>query len=183
MSKKLERYYNYIVNDMVNQTTIDNENRLITLPFPPFFKANSYSNEDKPISMIEIESRVTDKILGSGTLYNNMKDLYGLEDNNEIFKVLMMYRDVLVKKSIFVEDYLNNVADDILNNIEKERNYLVTPFGKFYVSNFRKNTIAFHDTSYNFSEFAERMGYTLSSERKYLFDVLSEKILNTFDNE
>ena len=183
MNKKLERYYNYIVNDMVSNTTIDNENRLIRLPFPPFFKANPYSNEDRPIPMIQTESGVTEKILGSGTLYNNMKDLYGLEDHNEIFKVLMMYRDVLVEKSIFVEDYLNKVADDILNNIEKERNYLVTPFGKFYVSNFRKNTIAFHDTSYNFSEFAERMGYTLSPERKYLFDVLSEKILNKFSHE
>ena len=183
MNNKLERYYNYIVNDMVNQTTIDNENRTITLPFPPFFKANSYSNEDSPIPMIQTESIVRDRILGSGTLYYNMKNLYGLEDHNEIFKVLMMYKDVLVEKSIFVEDYLNKVADDILNNIEKERNYLVTPFGKFYVSNFRKNTIAFHDTSYNFSEFAERMGYTLSPERKYLFDVLSEKILNKFSHE
>lgn len=183
MNNKLERYYNYIVNDMVSNTTIDNENRLIRLPFPPFFKANPYSNEDRPIPMIQTESSVTDKILGSGTLYNNMKDLYGLEDHNEIFKVLMMYRDVLVEKSIFVEDYLNNVADDILNNIEKERNYLITPFGKFYVSNFRKNYSGFFDTSYNFSEFAERMGYTLSPERKYLFDVLSEKILNKFSYE
>ena len=78
MNKKLERYYNYKVNDMVSNTTIDNENRLIRLPFPPFFKANPYSNEDKPIPMIQTESGVTDKILGSGTLYNNMKDLYGL---------------------------------------------------------------------------------------------------------
>ena len=183
MNNKLDRYYNYIVNDMVNQTTIDNENRTIRLPFPPFFNANSLSNEDKPIPMIQTESSVTDKILGSGTLYNNMKDLYGLEDHNEIFKVLMMYRDVLVKKSIFVEDYLNNVADDILNNIEKERNYLVTPFGKFYVNNFRKNTIAFHDTSYKFIGYADSMGYTSYAERKYLFDVLSEKILNKFHNE
>ena len=183
MNNKLERYYNYIVNDMVNQTTIDNENRTITLPFPPFFKANSYSKDDKPISMIEIESKVRDKILGGGTIYSNMKDLYGLEDNNEIFKVLRMYMDILVEKSKFAENYLNNVADDILNKIEKERNYLITPFGKFYVSNFRKNTIAFHDTSYYFSEFAERMGYTSYAERKYLFDVLSEKILNKFDNE
>tara|TARA_B100000497_G_scaffold123246_1_gene155574 strand:+ start:1549 stop:2124 length:576 start_codon:yes stop_codon:yes gene_type:complete len=183
MDKKLERYYNYIVNDMVSNTSIDNENRLIRLPFPPFFKVNPYSDEDRPIPMIQTELGVTDKILGSGTLYNNMKDLYGLEDHNEIFKVLMMYRDVLVKKSIFVEDYLNKVADGILNNIEKERNYLVTPFGKFYVSNFKKNTITFHDTSYKFSEFAERMGYTLSPERKYLFDILSEKILNKFDTK
>ena len=183
MDKKLERYYNYIVNDMVSNTSIDNENRLIRLPFPPFFKVNPYSDEDRPIPMIQTELGVTDKILGSGTLYNNMKDLYGLEDHNEIFKVLMMYRDVLVKKSIFVESYLNKVADGILNNIEKERNYLVTPFGKFYVSNFKKNTIAFHDTSYKFSEFAERMGYTLSPERKYLFDILSEKILNKFDTK
>ena len=112
-----------------------------------------------------------------------MKDLYGLEDNNEIFKVLMMYRDVLVKKSKFAEDYLNKVADDILNKIEKERNYLVTPFGKFYVSNFRKNTMSYHDTSHYFRVFAERMGYTLPEERRYLFKVLSEKILNKFDNE
>jgi len=76
MNNKLERYYNYIVNDMVSNTTIDNENRLIRLPFPPFFKANPYSNEDRPIPMIQTESSVTDKILGSGTLYNNMKDLY-----------------------------------------------------------------------------------------------------------
>ena len=182
-NKKLEKYYNYIVNDMVNQTTIDNENRLIILPFPPFFKVNPYSNEDSPIPMIEIKSRLTTSISGSGTLYKNMKDLYGLEDNNEIFKVLMMYRDVLVKKSKFAEDYLNKVADDILNKIEKERNYLVTPFGKFYVSNFRKNTMSYHDTSHYFRVFAERMGYTLPEERNYLFKVLSEKILNMFDNE
>jgi hypothetical protein len=186
-NKKLEKYYNYIVNDMVNQTTIDNENRLIILPFPPFFKVNPYSNEDSPIPMIEIKSRLTTSISGSGTLYKNMKDLYGLEDNNEIFKVLMMYRDVLVKKSKFAEDYLNNVADDILNKIEKERNYLVTPFGKFYVSNFmsnfRKNTIAYHNTSHYFIGYADSMGYTSYPERKYLFDVLSEKILNKFETE
>ena len=78
-NKKLEKYYNYIVNDMVNQTTIDNENRLIILPFPPFFKVNPYSNEDSQIPMIEIKSRLTTSISGSGTLYKNMKDLYGLE--------------------------------------------------------------------------------------------------------
>ena len=183
MNNKLERYYNYIVNDMVNQTTIDNENRTITLPFPPFFKANSYSKDDNPISMIEIESKVRDKILGGGTIYSNMKDLYGLEDNNEIFKVLRMYMDILVEKSKFAENYLNNVADDILNKIEKERNYLSTPFGKFYVSNFINNTIAFHNTAYDFIGYADSMGYTSYAERKYLFDVLSEKILNKFDNE
>ena len=183
MDKKLERYYNYIVNDMLNETTIDNENRLIILPFPPFFKSNPYSDEDTPIPMIEIKSRVTEKIIGGGTLYENMKDLYGLEDNNEIFKVLKMYRDVLVEKSKFAEDYLNNVADDILNKIEKERNYLVTPFGKFYVSNFMKNTIAFHNTSHYFRVFAEAMGYTSPEERSYLFKDLSEKILNKFETE
>ena len=183
-NKKLEKYYNYIVNDMVNQTTIDNENRLIILPFPPFFKVNPYSNEDSPIPMIQTESGVTDKILGSWTLYDNMKDLYGLEDHNEIFKVLIMYSDVLVDNyTKFAENYLNKVVDDILNKIEKERNYLVTPFGKFYVSNFRKNTMSYHDTSHYFRVFAERMGYTLPEERNYLFKVLSEKILNMFDNE
>ena len=183
MNNKLERYYNYIVNDMVNQTTIDNENRTIRLPFPPFFKANPYSNEDRPIPMIQTKSSVTDKILGGGTIYSNMKDLYGLEDHNEIFKVLMMYKGVIVEKSKFAEDYLNKVADDILNKIEKERNYLVTPFGKFYVSNFINNTIAFHNTAYDFIGYADSMGYTSYAERKYLFDVLSEKILNKFDNE
>jgi type I restriction-modification system DNA methylase subunit len=183
-NKKLEKYYNYIVNDMVNQTTIDNENRLIILPFPPFFKVNPYSNEDSPIPMIEIKSRLTTSISGSGTLYKNMKDLYGLEDNNEIFKVLMVYVNTLVDKyTKFAEDYLNKVADDILNKVEKERNYLITPFGKFYVSNFRKNTMSYHDTSHYFRVFAERMGYTLPEERRYLFKVLSEKILNKFDNE
>lgn len=184
MDKKLERYYNYIVNDMLNETTIDNENRLIILPFPPFFKVNPYSGEDRPIPMIEIKSRLTTSISGSGTLYKNMKDLYGLKDYNEIHKVLVMYMNALVEKyTKFAENYLNKVADDILNKIEKERNYLVTPFGKFYVSNFMKNTIAFHNTSHYFRVFAEAMGYTLPEERSYLFKDLSEKILNKFDTK
>jgi hypothetical protein len=184
MDKKLERYYNYIVNDMLNETTIDNENRLIILPFPPFFKLNPYSNEDTPIPMIEIKSRLTTSISGSGTLYKNMKDLYGLKDYNEIYKVLVMYMNALIEKyTKFAENYLNKVADDILNKIEKERNYLVTPFGKFYVSNFMKNTIAFHNTSHYFRVFAEAMGYTSPEERRYLFKDLSEKILNKFENE
>ena len=54
MNNKLDRYYNYIVNDMVSNTSIDNENRLIILPFPPFFKVNPYSDEDTPIPMIGI---------------------------------------------------------------------------------------------------------------------------------
>ena len=183
-NKKLEKYYNYIVNDMVNQTTIDNENRLIILPFPPFFKVNPYSNEDSPIPMIQTESGVTDKILGSWTLYDNMKDLYGLEDHNEIFKVLIMYSDVLVDNyTKFAENYLNKVVDDILNKIEKERNYLITPFGKFYKNNFRKNTIAYHNTYSDFILFAEEIGINIYEERKYLFATLSEKILNRFDNE
>lgn len=184
MNNKLDRYYNYIVNDMVSNTSIDNENRLIILPFPPFFKVNPYSDEDTPIPMIGIRSRLTTSISGSGTLYKNMKDLYGLEDNNEIRKVLVMYMNTLVDNyTKFAENYLNKVADGILNKIEKERNYLVTPFGKFYVSNFMKNTIAFHNTSPYFRVFAEAMGYTLPEERSYLFKDLSEKILNKFDTK
>ena len=48
MKEKLERYYDYIVNDLLSTTKVDEENRTIRLPFPPYVKLNPYDGSDKP---------------------------------------------------------------------------------------------------------------------------------------
>jgi hypothetical protein len=183
MNKKLERYYDYIVNDLLSHTKVDEENRYIVLPSPPYYKLNPYDGSDKPIAMIDIKDGI--RLRGTNMGYmENMIDNYGLRDGSEVSDIRNRFHKLLADKyTKFAENYLNKVADDILNKIEKERNYLITPFGKFYVSNFRKNTIAFHNISHYFIGYADSMGYTSYAERKYLFKVLSEKILNKFDNE
>jgi hypothetical protein len=131
--------------------------------------------------MIDIKDGI--RLRGTNTGYmENMLDNYGLRDGGEVSDVRNRFHKLLADKyTKFAEDYLNNVADDILSKIEKERNYIITPFGKFHKNNFRKNTIAYHNTYSDFTLFVEEI--EIYEERKYLFATLSEKILNRFDNE
>ena len=181
MKQKLERYYDYIVNDLLSTTKVDEENRTIRLPFPTYVKLNPYDGSDKPIAMIYIKDGI--RLRGTNTGYmENMLDNYGLRNGSEVSDVRNRFHKLLADKyTKLAEDYLNNVADDILSKIEKERNYLITTFGKFYIRNFRKNTIAYHNTYSDFTLFAEEI--EIYEERKYLFATLAEKILNKFYNE
>jgi hypothetical protein len=183
MKEKLERYYDYIINDLLSTTKVDEENRTISLPFPPYVKLNPYDGSDKPIAMIDIKDGI--RLRGTNTGYlENMLDNYGLRDSSEVSDIRNRFHKLLVDKyTKFAEDYLNNIADNLLSKIEKERNYLITPFGKFYIRNFRKNTIAYHNTYSDFTQFAQEIGIDVYEERKYLFATLAEKILNRFDNE
>ena len=182
MKEKLERYYDYIVNDLLSHTKVDEENRTIRLPFPPYVKLNPYDGSDKPIAMIDIKDGI--RLRGTNTGYmENMLDNYGLRDGGEVSDVRNRFHKLLVDKyTKFAEDYLNKVADDLLSKIEMERNYIITPFVKFHINNFRKNTIAYHNAYNEFTLFVEEE-IGIYEERQYLFTTLAEKIINRFDNE
>ena len=181
MKEKLERYYDYIVNDLLSTTKVDEENRTIKLPFPPYVKLNPYDGSDKPIAMIDIKDGI--RLRGTNTGYmENMLDNYGLRDGGEVSDVRNRFHKLLVDKyTKFAEDYLNKVADDLLSKIEIEKKYIITPFGKFYINNFIRNTMGYHNTYIKFTLFAEEI--EIYEERKYLFATLAEKIINKFDNE
>jgi hypothetical protein len=182
MKEKLERYYDYIVNDLLSHTKVDEENRTIRLPFPPYVKLNPYDRSDKPIAMIDIKDGI--RLRGTNTGYmENMLDNYGLRNGSEVSDVRNRFHKLLADKyTKFAEDYLNKVADDLLSKMKMERNYLITPFGKFHINNFRKNTIAYHNVYNKFSPFVEEE-IGIYEERQYLFATLAEKIINRFDNE
>ena len=182
MKEKLERYYDYIVNDLLSHTKVDEENRTIRLPFPPYVKLNPYDRSDKPIAMIDIKDGI--RLRGTNTGYmENMLDNYGLRDGGEVSDVRNRFHKLLVDKyTKFAEDYLNKVADDLLSKMEMERKYIITPFGKFHINNFIRNTIAYHNVYNNFSPFVEEE-IGIYEERQYLFTTLAEKIINRFDNE
>ena len=181
MKEKLERYYDYIVNDLLATTKVDEENRTIKLPFPPYVKLNPYDGSDKPIAMIDIKDGI--RLRGTNTGYmENMLNNYGLRDGGEVSDVRNRFHKLLVDKyTKFAEDYLNKVADDLLSKIEIEKKYIITPFGKFYINNFIRNTMGYHNTYIKFTLFAEEI--EIYEERKYLFATLAEKIINKFDNE
>lgn len=181
MKEKLERYYDYIVNDLLSTTKVDEENRTIRLPFPPYVKLNPYDGSDKPIAMIDIKDGI--RLRGTNTGYmENMLDNYGLRNGGEVSDVRNRFHKLLVDKyTKFAEDYLNKVADDLLSKIEMDKNYIITPFGKFKKYNFRKNTMGYHNIYSDFTLFVEEI--EIYEERKYLFATLAEKILNKFDNE
>ena len=57
--------------------SVDEENRTIKLPFPPYVKLNPYDGSDKPIAMIDIKDGI--RLRGTNTGYmENMLDNYGL---------------------------------------------------------------------------------------------------------
>ena len=118
MKEKLERYYDYIVNDLLSTTKVDEENRTIKLPFPPYVKLNPYDGSDKPIAMIDIKDGI--RLRGTNTGYmENMLDNYGLRDGGEVSDVRNRFHKLLVDKyTKFAEDYLNKVADDLLSKMK-----------------------------------------------------------------
>ena len=90
MNKKLERYYDYIVNDLLDNTIIDMDNRFYKFPF---IKDNVRWNMDVMDLTIPIQSSNTNSNL-FGHFYVYLDNMYGIKPE-EVMTLWKRYIDKL----------------------------------------------------------------------------------------
>jgi hypothetical protein len=90
MNKKLERYYDYIVNELLENTTIDMDNRFYKFPF---MYSSVRWNMDVMDLTISIYSSPTNSNL-FGHFYNYVNDMYGIK-REEVMTLWKRYIDKL----------------------------------------------------------------------------------------
>ena len=92
MNKKLERYINYIVNDVLENTIIDMDKRFYKFPF---MYSSVRFNMDVMDLTISIYSSPTNSNL-FGHFYNYVNDMYGITPG-EVMTLWKRYIDKLPK--------------------------------------------------------------------------------------
>ena len=92
MNKKLERYYDYIVNDILDNTIIDMDNRFYKFPF---IKDNVRWNMDVMDLTQPIQSSNTNSTL-FGHFFVYLDTMYGVKPQ-EVMTLWKMYVDRIPK--------------------------------------------------------------------------------------